>query len=489
MRIAIVGCGDRCVRLMELIAQHEFQEIDPRIIAVVDVDEQAPGMVLARRQGIATTTDYSDLLKRDDLDLIIELTANDDVFNDLLKRKRPEVRIISAQTIRLFWELSYLSDLHKQARRELQDTRAKCKLILDELIQEEVMIINRDYRIADINRHLLNKLGLKREEAIGHHCYEITHHRDSPCAGEHHPCPLVQTLETGQPSQTTHVHLDKENRELIYAISTYPIIENHTVTGAIEIAKDITREINMQKTLMEQDKLASIGRLSAGVAHEINNPLTTILTSTMLLQEDLAPDDPAHEELQTIANETLRCRKIVTSLLDFARQNKPLKNLFNVNDIVTETILLTHKQAAFKDITVTSHLAPQLPDQMVDKGQLEQALINLILNAVESTPEGGTISIKTAYQPSFKAVQIDVADTGAGISPADMDKIFEPFFTTKESGTGLGLAITHGIIQQHGGTLEVESHPGQGTRFSIFLPINQNPDKGDARASNRPRGG
>jgi two-component system, NtrC family, sensor kinase len=242
MRIAIVGCGDRCVRLMELIAHHDFQEINPRIVLVVDVDEQAPGMVLARQKGIPTSTKYSDLLPRDDIDLIIELTAKDDVFSDLLQGKHPGARIISSQTIRLFWELLYISDLHRQARRELQDTRAKYKLILDELIQEEVMIINRDYRIADINRHLLTKLGLRREEAIGHHCHEITHHCDTPCAGENHPCPLVQTLDTGKPSQATHVHLDKENRELIYSISTYPIIEKDTVTGAIEIARDITRK-------------------------------------------------------------------------------------------------------------------------------------------------------------------------------------------------------------------------------------------------------
>jgi two-component system, NtrC family, sensor kinase len=240
---------------------------------------------------------------------------------------------------------------------------------------------------------------------------------------------------------------------------------------------------------MEQDKLVSIGRLSAGVAHEINNPLTTILTSTMLLQEDLQPDDPAHAELQTIANETLRCRKIVTSLLDFARQNQPRKSLDNVNAIVAETILLTHKQAAFKDITVSSRLAPQLPDQMVDKGQLQQALINLILNAVESTPQGGTINVKTACQPSIRAVQIDVADSGTGIAQGDLDKIFEPFFTTKESGTGLGLAITHGIIQQHGGTIEVESKPGHGARFSIFLPLSKRQEEAEAIASNHPRGG
>lgn len=487
MRIAIVGCGDRCVRFLEVIEQHEFQEINPRIVAVVDVNPDAPGLLLARRKGLFTATNYNDLLVRDDIDLIIELTGKKDVFDDLLSRKKKSVRIISSQTIKLFWELSHISNLHKKVRQELHDTRARCKLILDELIQEEVMIINRDHTVADINRHLLTKLGLRRDEVIGRRCYEITHHRNAPCSGEHHPCPLVQTLKTGAPSQTTHVHLDKENRELFYSISTYPVIENDEVTGAIEIARDITRDINLQKTLMQQEKLASIGRLSAGVAHEINNPLTTILTSAMLLQEDLAKDDPAREELQLIANETLRCRKIVTSLLNFARQSKPLKSMANVNAIVAETILLTHKQAAFKDITVVSQLAPRLPDQMLDKGQLEQALINLILNAVEATPEGGTISVKTAFVPYLRAVQVDLSDTGAGIAPENLTKIFEPFFTTKESGTGLGLAITHGIVQQHGGTIEVESQVGQGTFFTIFLPTSEG--KTNGTAGQNPSGG
>jgi signal transduction histidine kinase len=470
---------------MKLIDQHEFQEINPRLIGVVDIDENAAGLQLAKQKGIYTTTDYRDLLDRDDIDLIIELTGREEVFNDLLSRKKPTVRIISSNTIKLFWELSYVSNLHKKTRQELHDTRARCKLILDELIQEEVMIINRDHTVADINRHLLTKLGLRRDEVIGRRCYEITHHRNSPCSGEHHPCPLVQTLKSGAPSQTTHVHLDKENRELFYSISTYPVIENDEVTGAIEIARDITRDINLQKTLMQQEKMASIGRLSAGVAHEINNPLTTILTSAMLLQEDLSADDPAREELQLIANETLRCRKIVTSLLNFARQNKPHKSIANINTIVAESILLTHKQAAFKDITVSSQLSPQLPDQMLDKGQLEQALINLILNAVEATSEGGTISVQTAWVPSLRAVRITLRDTGAGIAPEHLDKVFEPFFTTKETGTGLGLAITHGIIQQHGGTIEVESHVGRGTCFTIYLPTNEGKANDTANQNSR----
>lgn len=487
MRIAIVGCGSRCVRLMEIIDQHEFQQITPRIKIVVDINKNAPGFVLAKLKGIDASTDYSDLLDREDIDLIIELTGNDEIFDDLLRRKKKSVRLISSQTIKLFWEFAYVANLHKKTRQELFDARSRYKMILDELIQEEVMIINRDHRIEDINRHLLNKLKLKREEVIGRRCYEITHHRSAPCEGEHHPCPLVQTLRDRSPSQTTHVHLDKDNRELFYSISTYPVIEDGEVTAAIEIARDITRDINMQKTLMQQEKLASIGRLSAGVAHEINNPLTTILTSAMLLQEDLESDDPAFEELQTIANETLRCRKIVTSLLDFARQNKPQKMSANINTIISDSILLTQKQAAFKDIAVNAELTPLLPDQMLDKGQIEQALINLILNAVESTPEGGSITVTTAKNDSTNSIIIDIKDTGVGIAPEHLSTIFEPFFTTKETGTGLGLAITHGIIQQHGGAIDVNSRLDEGTCFTIVIPINQG--NADDSADQSTRGG
>jgi two-component system NtrC family sensor kinase len=473
MNIAVVGGGDRCVRLLEVIARHEFQEIKPRIVGVADIDTSAVGFVAARQQGIFTTTDYRDLLALQDLDLIICLTSKEEVFRDILQRKAFNVRAISSNTVQLFWEIYSVSLSHKKVRQELQETLAKYKMIMDELIHEDVMIINYNYKIADINKSLLNKLGLKRADVIGRHCYEITHRSSSPCAGEHHPCPLIQTLATGQPSQTTHIHLDKDNRERCFAISTYPIIADNDVIGAIEISRDITSDINMQKTLMQQEKLASIGRLSAGVAHEINNPLTTILTSAMLIQEDLSPDDPAYEEMQIIANEALRCRKIVTSLLDFARQTKPQKKMNDVNEVVTESVLLTQKQAAFKDIMVRSQLAPKIPELLFDKGQVEQAIINLILNAVEATGEGGTITVKTSYDGGRRMVCLDICDTGVGMEKAHIDKIFEPFFTTKESGTGLGLSITHGIIEQHGGTIEVESEKGRGTCFKIHLPLTE----------------
>jgi signal transduction histidine kinase len=299
-----------------------------------------------------------------------------------------------------------------------------------------------------------------------------------PCSGEEHPCPLAQTLESGKPFQTTHIHKDRKERDVFFSISTYPLFEGDDIVGAIEISRDITKDMKMQKVMMHQEKLASIGRLSAGVAHEINNPLTTILTTAMLIQEDLEKDDPIYEELQTITNETLRCRKIVTSLLNFARQTKPTKKIADPNQVVSESIMLTKKQAAFKDVEIEFDPGEDVPSICLDPGQIQQALINLIINAVEATDPGGKITVKVKRKDDRHFIEILVSDTGCGIDQEDLEKVVDPFFTTKDDGTGLGLAITHGIIEQHQGTLNVESKLGEGATFIICLPIERGESHG-----------
>lgn len=361
----------------------------------------------------------------------------------------------------------------RQKLKEYDRNRAMYDVLINELIQEDVLIIGSDYRVLDINETLLATLGLERKEAVGRYCYEITHRLTKPCSGEDHKCPLKETLMTRKPTKETHIHKDKDNKNIHYSISAYPLFENGEIIGAIELSRDITADINTRQAMMQQDKLASIGRLSAGVAHEINNPLTTILTTAMLIQEDIDPDNPMYEELGTITNETLRCRKIVASLLDFARQTKPTKKYHNINDIIIECIGLTRKQAEFKDVQILKALSEQVPELLLDKEQIQQALINLILNATDATDPGGKITVSTALSPDNQFVNINVSDTGKGIAAEVVDKIFEPFFTTREIGTGLGLAITHGIIGRHGGDILVQSRPGQGTTFTIRLPHNQ----------------
>ena len=233
----------------------------------------------------------------------------------------------------------------------------------------------------------------------------------------------------------------------------------------------LERDIENQARMMQQEKLMSIGRLSAGVAHEINNPLTTILTSAMLIQEDLDPQDPIYIELDTISKETLRCRKIVKSLLDFARQSTPMKKDDNINEIIIESVYLTKKQAEFSNIKLKTILSENLPPVIVDKDQIQQTLINLILNAVEATESGGAITVSTQYRQLDRMNIIKIDDTGRGIPKEHLDKIFDPFFTTRENGTGLGLSITHSIIEQHDGRIIVDSTPGKGTCFTIMLPV------------------
>ncbi len=473
MNIAIVGGGSKCLYLLNFIEKHTFQIIAPIIVAVADINPSAAGFLKAKEQGLFVTENYNDFFNRDDIDLIVELTGSLDIYNDILNKKKKNVRAIAHTTAILFWEIARIARKEQDTSLKLREAKTIYEVMINELIEEDVMVIDTDYRITDINDTMLNKLGLKRDEAIGHFCYEITHHQDKPCSGNNHPCPLIQSLETKKPSKTTHVHLDKTGNEIYYSISCYPIIKKGEMIGVFEMSSDITKDIKRQKNMMQQEKLMSIGRLSAGIAHEINNPLTTIMTSSMLLQEDTDPEDPIYGELETISKEALRCRNIVKSLLDFARQSQPVKKSLSINQIVKDTLFLVRKQAAFNDIKIHADLFDDLPPAYIDKDQIQQALINLALNAIEATKAGGEITFSTKNHPKTKRIHISIQDNGSGISKENLNKIFDPFFTTRETGTGLGLAITHGIIEQHGGKITVQSTLDKGSLFTIILPLNR----------------
>ena len=222
--------------------------------------------------------------------------------------------------------------------------------------------------------------------------------------------------------------------------------------------------------IRRSEQLASVGRLAAGVAHEINNPLTGVLAFSDLMREKENMDDQDREDLEVIIRETKRAREIVRGLLDYARETPSLKVSMNVNDVVRQTMQLLGKREAFQQVNLVKALADDLPPVNGDRNQLQQVLVNLSLNACEAMSDGGTLMIATSGKSD--RVVVEVTDTGCGIRPEHLDKIFEPFFTTKAvgKGTGLGLSVTYGIVQQHGGTLEVESAMGKGTTFIITLP-------------------
>lgn len=220
----------------------------------------------------------------------------------------------------------------------------------------------------------------------------------------------------------------------------------------------------------QSEKLASIGRLAAGVAHEVNNPLTGVLTFAHLLRDKKSMNEEDRTDLDVIIRETTRVRDIVRGLLDFARESPSRRQPLDINRSVAQMMTLLRSQKEFKGIHIEECLADNLPKVSGDQNQLQQVLLNLALNACEAMPGGGTLTIRTRTEDG--QVLIDVIDTGLGIRKNHLDKIFDPFFTTKPvgKGTGLGLSVSYGIIQQHGGDLQVVSEEGKGSTFTVVLP-------------------
>lgn len=243
-----------------------------------------------------------------------------------------------------------------------------------------------------------------------------------------------------------------------------------TLEEKVEQRSQQLRKIQAQ--FMQSEKLASLGRLASGVAHEINSPLTGILTFSHLLMRKLKDNPELQRELELIVRETTRVSTIVRGLLDFARESKPQKRPCNINELIVHTLSLVEHQSVFHDIRIVKNLDPQVAMVLLDANQIQQVFMNILLNAADAMPAGGTLTITSTMAPEDSFVQVRFADTGSGIPEKNLHRIFDPFFTTKadKKGTGLGLAVSYGIIERHRGHIEVQSEEGKGTTFTIKLP-------------------
>ncbi|NLT67953.1 MAG: HAMP domain-containing protein [Acidobacteria bacterium] len=226
-----------------------------------------------------------------------------------------------------------------------------------------------------------------------------------------------------------------------------------------------------EEKLMRSDRLAVIGQLAAGVAHEINNPLGSILLFTRLVAQQSPKEGQIHDNLVRIEKETKRCHSIVQNLLDFARQRKPNVEQVDVNELLDATIQFFERQFFFQNIEVVRRFDSKLQLIQADELQLQQVFMNLIINAVDAMDGKGLLTLET--EDKVTNMEVRVSDTGCGIQPENLERIFDPFFTTKDvgRGTGLGLSVSYGIVQNHGGEIKVTSTPGSGSRFTVVLPI------------------
>jgi PAS domain S-box-containing protein len=268
--------------------------------------------------------------------------------------------------------------------------------------------------------------------------------------------------------------------------------------GGAEVATigffhDLRETLRMQRELektqlqlLQSEKMASLGKLAAGVAHQLNNPLGGIVLYTRLVLEDYDLPPGAREDLGRILSDADRCRETVKELLEFTRQTRHLMRAHDVNQAISRTLFLLRSQSLFQDIDIETDFDPQLPTVHSDIQQMNHMFMNIILNAAQAMAGRGRLTIRTAYDRESGCARIEVIDTGPGIPPEVLPHIFEPFFTTKDEGqgTGLGLSLVYGIVENHGGRIKAFSEPGQGARFVIELPMTSEADGDPTREQN-----
>jgi two-component system NtrC family sensor kinase len=350
-------------------------------------------------------------------------------------------------------------------------------------ITDMVWIEDGRQQVIRANHTLLSRTGFSKNEIFEKHCGELLDRIGITIPG---CCLCTQTLKEKKP---TFQEL-KSGGAGMFHFWAYPLIdEEGRLYAIVHYLKDVTDQKRLEQQLIRSDRLASLGTLVAGIAHEINNPLGIIAGYSEALldrsSEEALRTAPEFEDfpgyLKTINNEIFRCKTILKSLLEFARPSGGTFREIDLNELIKEVLLLLKHRTARLKHSLELDLNREIPKILADAGSLRQLLMNILLNAIYFTPEGGSIFIRTgtddsrrrhAFDAGAQRIRLSITDTGAGIPPDLIDKVFDPFFTTKPvgEGTGLGLTICHRIVEEHGGTIDVKSEPGKGTTFIITLP-------------------
>jgi PAS domain S-box-containing protein len=361
---------------------------------------------------------------------------------------------------RLYRQLSVKAD-------ELHRMREFSENILESL-NDGLAVVDRDDRVVRWNRRLEELYGVRHEAAVGQRLEQIldpgffevlrSGRRESPEGAALYRVPLA----------TRHA----PPRRLLVNVATTPLRDmSGAINGTIVVVEDISARVQLEEQLQISEKMASIGLLAAGVAHEVNTPLTGISSFVQMLMQATEPDDPKSQVLEKIERQTFRAAKIVNGLLNLARPAQVDNGPVDVNAVINDVLSLLEHQLRTGRIQVRKELAAVSPVVLGIEYKMQQVFLNLFLNARDAMPKGGWLTIVT--RGSGDTATIEVADTGSGIPPDQLSRIYDPFFTTKDigKGTGLGLSITYGIVQEHGGSIACDSTLGQGTRFTLSLPL------------------
>ena len=367
----------------------------------------------------------------------------------------------------------------KIARADLEASRwesthaQETLLALLENLPVSLYLIDPAYTLATVNAQRAQFAGGPLQTLVGRRCYQALFGRSQPCP----ECRVAETLQDGATTQRFERRWRDENQRneepSEWDIHTYPVYDSQNrIVQALLLEQDITEKRRLEAILTQSEKLAAVGQLAAGVAHEINNPLTAIIANAQILHRELPPNDDMQESVELIARAGARAAQVVRNLLDFARKEQYSLSITDINETLRRALELIQHEVVSRGARLEYQPTPDLPAILASPDQMQSVWLNLLLNAIDSLDKSPS-EIKITTAKVGDEIHIAVSDNGKGIPAESLTRIFEPFYTTKAPGrgTGLGLAVSHRIISRQGGHIRVESQMGAGSTFTVVLPI------------------
>lgn len=493
LAIDLTDAGYRVLTAADGESGMELLKGEPCEIVITDI--RMPGMdgieVVRRIKGDASDTEVIVVTGHGDMELAIkalQLDASDFITKPIdhealeVALRRAKERYTTRRELKDYTAL--LEEKWMDTAEKLAETYNFQKNLIESSI-DGIMACDREGMVVTFNKSLETMLGYRKDEVLGVKSFseffppgdaarlrEALHSQEY--GGKHRLALHETTL------------LAMEGNRIPVQLSAIVLFDGAQEIGLVAFIRDL-RELRKleqrfadQARLLHQDKMISLGELAGSVAHEINNPLTGVLNYIRLMLKTVQKGELTGEQLGKFKryltlseSETARCSKIVSNLLAFSRKSEPAFSEFDLAELIRRCLELTGHKLSLQNIKVETRFDPNLCRITADANQIQQCVINIILNAIDAMPQGGTLTIESSWQPDRKGIEFRVKDTGCGIAREDLPRIFEPFFTTKKEGkgVGLGLSTVYGIVDRHKGAISVESKVGQGTVFSIKLPL------------------
>lgn len=492
LKVLIVGGQEALTKSDDILDSLGSMGFNLALVGVVQLGMEGLSDRTKTGRGTSLLEDCVALIKEDPPDLLIITTHDHLLRESVINVVPPHTRVLGSFGVDVLEALQSVSGQLGTCRNRLQSVEV-IKEVLMAGSEVSIMVVDEDYKVLEINRAILDRTDMSREACLGRGCHWVIHRHMEPCYLKGYKCEVREVLRTGHSTHAVREDVRKDGTRRYYTVSAYPLKEDEFGKKSVIIVwKDVTKGMtsvldrqadNIRRDFLHfvhQDKMVALGKLAAAAVHEINNPIQGILVFAKMMRASLDGESLSLDEvekfrkyLELIASESARCGQILRNLLSFSRQTDLEKAYFDLNAVLDEIFLLMGNRMELQNIALEECVAQALPPVFGDRNQIKQAILNLVLNAVEAMQEGGRLGVTAELDDDEDHVTIRVSDTGPGVPKKMQKSIFEPFITTKKDGkgVGLGLSVVYGVIAQHGGTIDLDSDEGKGSTFTVKLPV------------------